>query len=249
MAERPDLSVVIFTRDDAPLLRRCLASLQAVSGVLLDVIVVDNASRDDTEDAAKAVRCLRLSEDSAFSVGNNRGLAMAKAPATLFLNPDTEVGEDALRLCLAALDDPSVGLVSPRLRWPDGSDQETGWALPTPRQLVAERVGGAARWTAPAGDLTDVGWLMGCFLLGRTMELRTLGGFDEAFWFHGTDLELCARVHDSGQRVVRVEGASILHVGHRGWDRRRRRATRRATAQWLRRDHGPLVGAAARVLA
>jgi len=248
VVDRPDLSVVIFSRDDAPLLRRCLASLATVSAVSLDVIVVDNASADGTPAVVADVRCIRLDEDSSFSRGNNLGLAAARAPRTLFLNPDTEVGEGALVACLRALDDPRVGLGSPRLRWPDGTDQETGWALPTPGQLLRERLG-TPRHIAPTGDLTDVGWLMGCFLMGRTADLRVLGGFDEAFWFHGTDLELCARVQQVGQRVVRVEGESILHVGHQGWDATRRRATRGATAQWLARDSGWAVGFAARVAA
>jgi GT2 family glycosyltransferase len=76
---------------------------------------------------------------------------------------------------------------------------------------------------------------MGCALIGRREELLAMGGFDEAFWFHGTDLELCARAGRRG-RVVRWEAGELVHVGHRQWDRARRQKSRRATAQWLLRD-------------
>ena len=114
---------------------------------------------------------------------------------------------------------------------------------------MAERLRLATRWVAPAGtELSEVGWLMGCFLLGPTAFLRSLGGFDEDFWFHGTDLEICARVHAAGRRVLRWEGELLVHVGHRDWPADRVRKSRAALAQFLRRDHGWSASTAVSVL-
>jgi len=243
----PALSVVIFTRDDADHLARCLDSLALrPPRASFEVFVVDNASADRTPEVVAhsplPVRSLRVEQETSFSAGNNLGLARARGEAVLFLNPDTLPGGPTIDRCLAVLRaDPGVGLVSPRLVYPDGGHQPTGWHLPDPKQLLAERLGDVDREVAAYDSgLTRVGWLMGCFLMGRRSMLERLGGFDEAFWFAGTDLELCSRVRAAGAAVVRVEDAELVHVGHRTWDAERRRGSHEALVRWLRRDHGPL---------
>ena len=256
----PLLSIVIFTRDDGPHLRACLACLaESPPAASFEVIVVDNASRDDTAAVVEessdrlTLRSVVLEVDSSFSAGNNLGLQRAEGEVVLFLNPDTLPVGEAVDRCLAVVrGDAGVGVVSPRLTFPDGAPQPTGWSLPTPRQLLREHVARDAREVAAgASPTTEVGWLMGCFLMGNRAFLAALGGFDEAFWFHGTDLELCARVGNAGRTVVRVEDCSLVHVGHRAWGAERRAASHEALVRWLRRDHGPvsaeLVSAAARL--
>jgi len=249
------LSIVIFTRDDADHLGRCLSSLATdPPAVSFETIVIDNASNDDTAEvtgaAAVGARHVHLAEETSFSVGNNIGLREARGEWVLFLNPDTLPTGDVLDRCVAALEDGGWGLVSPRLRYPDGSHQPTGWHLPSPSQLVRERLAGVSR-EVPMQDagVTEVGWLMGCFLMGRRSTLTERGGFDEAFWFHGTDLEICAGFAGGPLKVGRVEEATMVHVGHRGWDAERRGKSQAALVQWLRRDHGAtsaeVVGAAA----
>lgn len=245
----PLLSIVVFTRDDAEHVGRCLDTLRrAPPEATFEVLVVDNASSDDTEEVVEeAARelplvSLRQRTETSFSLGNNLGLARAQGEAVLFLNPDTLPEGPVLDRCLAVLrSDPTLGLVSPRLRHTDGGHQPTGWHLPAPSQLLAEHLGGADREVAadPSG-LTRVGWLMGCFLMGRRALLEQLGGFDEDFWFAGTDLELCSRVVDTGAHVVRIEDVEMVHVGHRQWRARRREDSHQALVRWLRRDHGPV---------
>jgi len=237
------ISIVVFTRDDAEWLERCLGSLTAEPPAEdYEVIVFDNCSRDDSAERVRAWRgaggerasLIQAQRDTSFSEGNNLGLRAAAGDLVLFLNPDTEPRGHILDACAATLrSQGDVGLVGPCLRFPSGAGQANGWALPTVGQLVAEKLGRAARHARPTGEQTDVGWLMGCFLMGRRADLSAIGGFDERFWFHGTDLELCARVGDEGWRVTRLEGVELVHRGHADWSLARRRASWRATAQWL----------------
>ena len=238
------ISIVIFTRDDAEWLGRCLGALRDdPPGEAVELIVFDNASTDATADVVRAWRgaggerasLLRAERDTAFSEGNNLGLRAARGDLVLFLNPDTEPRAEVVDRCAAVLRSAGdVGLVGPRLVFPDGTEQGNGWALPSPPQLLRERLGWATRHVPATGELTDVGWLMGCFLMGRTSDLVSLGGFDERYWFHGTDLEICARVQKNGWRVARSESVQMVHRGHREWTAARRAASRRATWQWLR---------------
>ena len=244
----PLLSIVIFTRDDADHLLRCLDTLRdAPPSAPFEILVVDNASSDPTPAVVAGaadlpLTSLRLETETSFSVGNNLGLARARGEVVLFLNPDTLPEGPLLDRCLTVLrSDPRLGLVSPRLQYPDGTHQPTGWHLPTPKQLLAEHLGGAGREVdADPSGLTRVGWLMGCFVMGRRATLRELGGFDEDFWFFGTDLELCSRVVASGARVIRIEDVELIHTGHQDWDPDRREASHGALVRWLRREHGPL---------
>ncbi len=247
-AEPVGLSIVIFTRNDVSHLRACLHALATSPPARpCEILVFDNASEDDTASflatAPVAVSVLGTPKETSFSAGNNQGLAAASHPLVLFLNPDTEPSgpllDDACESLLAA---PEAALLGPRLRYPDGSAQSNGWALPTPGTLVAERLGRPRELPQGPGPLTDVGWLMGCFLLGRREELLASGGFDERFWFHGTDLEICARARARGRRVVRLERQTLLHVGHPDWDPARRARSREATALWLDRDVGRWAG-------
>jgi len=254
------LSVVIFTRDDSGHLGRCLASLcEDPPESLHEVIVVDNASRDDSLQVVESfaaklpVQVIALEAESSFSAGNNRGMERATGECILFLNPDTLPTAAVLGRCLEVLgESPSAGLVGPLLVYPGGEHQGNGWFLPDPLQLLSEHLRLARREVPRSPDgVSEVGWLMGCFLMGRREQLLDLGGFDEDFWFHGTDLELCARVAANGYRVLRIEDLRMVHVGHRAWDARRRRAAHEALVRYTRREHGALaargVGSLARL--
>ncbi len=252
------LSIVIFTRDDAEHLRACLAALQASPpSQPFDVVVFDNASQDHTADVLAdfaprlPLQVIARGGDTSFSQGNNQGWRATDAPFLLFLNPDTVPNGPALDACLELLQARSdVGAVSPRLVYPDGEHQPTGWSLPTLGQLAAEALLRRPREVPPdPSGATSVGWLMGCFVMVPRPLLEELDGWDRAFWFHGTDLELCARIRARDRAVVRLEAHSIVHVGHRGWDRERRRAVQGAQKLWLLRDHGHLASAAYGLLA
>lgn len=244
------LSVVIFSRDDAEHLARCLATLRDdPPESLIEVIVVDNASVDQSAQVLAGfteslpLQIVTLSEDTSFSRGNNLGLAQAGGEYILFLNPDTVPTAEVIGRCRALLEsEKNVGLVGPSLIHPGDVPQENGWQLPHPARLIREHLRASSRVVPESGNsYTEVGWLMGCFLLGRRALLLELEGFDEEFWFHGTDLELCARVAATGKMVVRVEDVSLLHVGHQHWDFRRRSASHRALVQYTRREHGSIA--------
>lgn len=239
------ISVLIFTRDDAEWLERCLGSLAGDSPEALDVVVFDNMSRDESGAVVRAwrgargevARLITASVDTSFSEGNNALIAAAEGDVCVILNPDTEPAPAMLHAAAERLrTSVDVAMVGPSLVFPDGAPQGNGWRLPTPGQLLAERLTGREREVPPSGTgATDVGWLMGCCLVAHTVELRAVGGFDLAYWFHGTDLELCGRMGRRG-RILRLDDEVLIHRGHREWTPARVSAARRATARWLLRS-------------
>lgn len=258
----PRLSIIVFTRNSREHLLACLASYDAFHDDEHEIIVVDNASGDGTAKEISRrhprVRCLRFDEETSFSVGNNRGLAQASGDLVLFLNPDTEFLSADIESLLSEMEaKPEIGVLGCRLRNPDGSPQASCFSDPRLTRMVLDS---ARRWGAervlPGGfspplprpgrqpgspDVAcSVEWLLGAFLVVRREVAVSLGGFDEDFWFHGTDLELCWRARRAGLTVRYDPRYEIMHHGHPRWSRQRREAVRRAVQLFFDKHRGKL---------
>ena len=132
------LSVVVPSRDTRDLTLACLASLAAPVGAgaeTIEVILVDDASGDDTAAAVAArhpeVRVLRNDTAVGFTASANRGLAAARADLLLLLNSDTEIEAGGLAALLAAFAArPGLGVAGAHLLYPDGRAQWSGGREP-----------------------------------------------------------------------------------------------------------------------
>ncbi|TXM97051.1 glycosyltransferase family 2 protein [Methylobacterium sp. WL64] len=227
MTQRPILDVVIVNWNGGALLGACLASLAAVQeAAAVQVIVVDNASRDGSADDLPALprplRLIRNAENRGFGRACDQGAAAGEAPAILFLNPDTQVAPDALRVALDALSaDPRTGIVGARLVDPDGRTARSCARAPTGlgllgRALALDRLGLVRPHFLVEWDHADdraVGQVMGAFLMIRRDLFAALGGFDPRFFVYWEDADLCTRARAAGFAVRHVAGAVAHHVG------------------------------------
>jgi N-acetylglucosaminyl-diphospho-decaprenol L-rhamnosyltransferase len=227
----PILSVIIVaykSRDELP---ACLGSLPAT---LLDrpveVCVVNNSPGDGVADwiahSHPAVRCIEPGTNLGFGRANNAGYRATTGECVLFLNPDTISHDAALEHCVRrALDEPTLGLISPRLVQADGSlDLACRRGIPTLWDGFCRASGLAAAFphTAfftgynlthrPASGTYVVGAINGAFMLGRRAVLDEVGQFDENFFMYGDDLDLCIRVARAGYQVVYDGRHEITHL-------------------------------------
>jgi N-acetylglucosaminyl-diphospho-decaprenol L-rhamnosyltransferase len=247
-----DLAIVVVTWQSAGDVAALLASLAAARTAGAELVVVDNASTDDT-----AAELRRLAPDAlvianavnrGFAVGANQGLAVTTRPFVLFLNPDTVVEPDALMQALGYLDRmPSVGVVGCRTLNADGTSQPTVDRFHSVRGLMAETLAGGrglVRGVVPtASGLVD--WVYGSFLLGRRTALAAVGGFDEAYEMYGEDLDLCHRLRAAGWRTAYCATAVVVHCGNRSGAQRygadRDLAVLQGTLRFFRRRRGRLA--------
>jgi GT2 family glycosyltransferase len=208
------LSVVVVSWNGAAYLGACL---DAARGHDREIVVVDNASSDDTVGLLRErhpdVQLLVNDANVGFARAANRGLGVARGRHVLFLNPDAIVTDDAVAAARALLDArPEVGLVGVAQRAADGR------VIPTVEpffSLAALRQPSHRRVSAPAGqNPVEIDWCHGAFLLGRRDELRALGGYDERYFLYAEDMDLCFRVHETGKSVVYLPQVSILHEGN-----------------------------------
>lgn len=227
-------SVVVVAADSGPLLRTSIGSALA-SPAPVEVILVDNASTDGEVERAAAVhreddrlRLLRNRTNLGFGPACNRGAAMARGDVLLFLNPDCELEPDSLTGVRAVLDsDERIGLLGVTVCGKDGSPARGNQRRdPTLRRALMSLSGLArfeSRWPALAGIETPavssassgveaVDAVSGaCMAMPRSIFER-IGGFDEAYFLHAEDLDLCRRVRDGGWRVAIAHELRVVHA-------------------------------------
>ena len=225
-----ELSIVIVNWNAGDLLRRCLESVRRhPPAIPYEVIVIDNASSDDSLASAKNLAdCVMAnSENAGFARANNQAFARSHAPFLFLLNPDAEVTPGAIDTLLATLHaDPRNGACGPRLIHADGRLQPSVWHLPPRawRTLVA----GLGLWRliprSRRGDLLlgdhwthderrSVPMIFGAAVLVRRETIDQVGAFDERFPLYSEDEEWCLRMTRGGWRIVFEPRATIVHHG------------------------------------
>lgn len=235
----PELSIVIVTWNAAAFIGACLDALEtATASIPHEIIVVDNASTDDTptlllqlgfqEGTTDApLRLVRNATNEGFARANNRGLALARAPFVLFLNPDTEPRPDSIRILLDYLRaHPDVVAVGPKLVRPDGTIQ--GGAAghdPSLRTLFnyafalyhlsPTRFPGL--WLARRQYRTDtpihVDWVSGAALMTRREAAQRVGGWPEDRFLYIEDIAFCRRLREEGKIVCLPQAEIVHHIG------------------------------------
>ena len=229
-----ELSIVIVNWNGGELFRRCIESIERYRpAVPCEVIVVDNASSDDSVAWARAraasspvpLTIIENRENVGFARANNRAFMASRSPLLFLLNADAEVTEGAIDRLMATLrEHPDVAAVAPRLLNTDGSLQPSVWPNPlTPLHILAAALGIwrllprairgpfllADHWTYDS--LRRVPMASGAALLVRREVIDRIGGFDERFEMYGEDNEWCLRMRRAGWRVLFDPGASVVH--------------------------------------
>jgi hypothetical protein len=235
-----DLSVIIVCTNEYHFLRTCLPSLFAsAQGLELEVIVVDNASSDGTQEMLQrefpTVRVLRNAENLGFAAANNRGLAIASGELLMLLNPDTEVqGKAVYDFVRFVKANPEVGIAGCRLVLPDGSTQQSVRSFPSVWNVFCEisflyRVFPKSklfgRYYMSYFDYEsslNVDWVCGACIVFRRAVYETVGALDEQFFMYTEEMDYCFRAHKSGYQTWYFPGASIKHFwgGYNAFTRR-----------------------------
>ncbi len=209
-----------------------------VAGVLAEPLVdefilIDNGStaqEEAVQDAAaadKRVKLLRGHGNVGFARGCNMGAAVARGRVVVVLNPDAFLQPGCIRALVEAVDgEPAPRLVGARILNPDGSEQRgarRGEVTPVTTLLSLTRLARAARalerfeihheHDPEPGSLLPVATISGaCFALTHE-DYEALGGFDEGYFLHVEDVDLCWRMRQSGGRVLFAPAARVVHLG------------------------------------
>ena len=212
----PAVSVLLVLHNRAELTLGCLESLVAQDGVRFEVVIVDNASTDDTGvllDRLRGVETIRSPENLGFLHACNLAARAARGDSLLFLNNDTVVHPGSVAAALDTLArDPSIGAVGGRLVFPDGRLQEAGSIIWNDGSCLGYGRGDSP-WLAPYAFERDVDFCSAAFLLTPRSRFTALGGFDPRYEpAYYEDADYCVRLWKAGARVVYDPRAVVTHV-------------------------------------
>jgi GT2 family glycosyltransferase len=211
------VACVIVTYNAAQWLQRCLESVLA-SSIPVEIIVVDNASSDETMQIAASfgapVTLLAQSANLGFGRANNLGISYAlqhTVDYVFLLNQDTHVDPEALGTLVSAMrSDSQYGILSP-MHWNrDGTAIDKNFLNYikdySDRSHYADRHFGRHEKTIYKIDYVNAA----AWLLSKECLLK-VGGFDPLFFMYGEDDDLCQRALRHGFKIGFVPDANIYH--------------------------------------
>lgn len=221
-------SVIILNWNGANMLRQFLPFLLPTAPDA-EVVVADNGSTDDSEDAVRevaAVRWLPLGQNYGFAEGYNRAIASVDSEYVVLLNSDVQVSPHWLNTLLDYMDNhPTVAACQPKIRkWTPSLDTDT------PRFEHAGAAGGhidilgypfcrgrvidTVEEDYGQYDSTEICfWATGACMCIRTNIYKEVGGLDSDFFAHMEEIDLCWRLNARGYQVACVPAAVVYHVG------------------------------------
>ena len=230
--ELAEVSVVIVNYNAGELL---MDSVNSALSQARRVVVVDNASSDSSLEILASscsgeprLKIVRNSENLGFAAACNIGVQHCTGQSILFLNPDCVLAPNSLRRMLQTLDaDPHNGMVGGLLLNPDGVEQGGGRrAVPTPWRSFVRAFGLtrlAPRWPGLFNDFhlhkqplpespIQVEAISGALMLIRKEAFDEVGAWDEGYFLHCEDLDLCMRFRQKGWNILFDPKAPAVHV-------------------------------------
>ena len=225
------LSIVIICWNDWKVIENCLSSIfESTRRIEFEVIVSDNGSTDGSVERIRtqfpAVRMIENGSNLGFARGNNAGIREAIGDYVLILNPDTIVHPSSLDRWIEFADrHPEAGAFGCRTLYGDGRYQVSARPFPTVSRALVAALG--LRFLGHFGRLflsdqyvgwkgdgeREIDWQSGSCVLLRGSLLKQLGGFDEQFFYHYEEVDLCHRVWQAGYRIRFTPDVIITHLG------------------------------------
>ncbi len=235
-----DLSIIIVNWNSADYLENCLRSIyDTAAGLTFETIVVDNASFDGSERLVRekfpGVTYVQSLENIGFARANNLGYERSTGTTLLFLNPDTVILGDAIRVLWTGLHSlPEAGAVNSRALNTDGSLQpECIHNFPTIWSEICDldvrrffsSPNGAGRGetrTIGAFEVSEVPAVAGACLMIRRETFEKIGRWSTEYFMYSEDLDLCWKLRRAGYRIYQIQNASIVHHGGRSSEKQDR---------------------------
>ncbi len=225
------VSLIIVNYNARECIVECLSSaLNQVD----EVIVVDNASHDDSLSQLMAafpgdprIKVIRNRENLGFAAACNIGAGYSTGRYLFFLNPDCVLMPNSVKHLMQVLDDyPDAGMVGGLLLNSDGTEQAGGRrAIPTPWRSFVRAFGlsrFADRWPRLFFDFylhkqplpthpIEVEAISGACMLVRSTAMQEVGHWDEGYFMHCEDLDFSMTLRGRGWKIIFVPKARIVH--------------------------------------
>ncbi|HOZ30163.1 MAG TPA: glycosyltransferase family 2 protein [Bacteroidales bacterium] len=220
------IAVVILNWNGKSFLERFLNTLITnTDSELAEICIIDNNSKDDSVNYLKInypnLKLIILDKNYGFAGGYNIGLKEIQAEYFLLLNSDIEVPKDWLNPLYEIMkSDTSIGICGPKLLNYNNHElfEYAGasggfidkYAYPFCRGRIFVH---CEKDEGQYNDTTDCFWISGAAMMIRSDLFFKAGGFDEIFFAHQEEIDLCWRIQNLGYRVVIQPKSVVYHIG------------------------------------
>lgn len=224
------VTLSIVTYNSEQYIKTVLDSLfENIKGVDYHIYVVDNFSTDNTAQIVKSMvndKLTFINNDNnlGFGGGHNKALELCDSKYHAFVNPDVFIKDDVLSDMAKYLDDnPDIGILTPKVLFPDGQIQVLPQKNPRFIYLVARRIHlGFLKKHREEFEMFDKGldtkhdieFATGAFMFTRTDLVKKVGGFDERFFLYFEDADITRKINE----ISRAEYNPDFTVYHY-WER------------------------------
>ncbi len=202
------VSAILVNYNTGDVIGTAIDSVCRQTGVSFEILVVDNASPDQSAARLRALPYPQLTlientQNIGFGAANNLAARDAQGEYLLMINPDARFtsNHDLARLVEWMDQHPGCGLCGATILH---NGQQTGPKLDYPGHKKIQR-----SWDLPPGPA----WVAGAFMLARKTAFEDIGGFDEAFFLYSEEIDLGLRLRLAGNTVGFVEDVEIAHIG------------------------------------
>lgn len=206
------VSVIIVNYNSGNYALECIRSLLSQQDVRLEIIVVDNASKDDSitllqNQLPQDVTLIKSNENLGFGRANNLAVSKAHGDFVLLLNPDTYIADAHLirKLVDKLSNNPNVGLLAPAVQEPRKNKMVLPrYSYPSSSQL---------RYTKKLTHLPGkIAWVLGACMLIKRQVYDQIGGFDPDYFLYGEDVDICLRLRLAGFEIGYADDITITHI-------------------------------------
>ncbi len=190
-----------------------------------DIYVIDNASTDDSVNFIQShfpdVKIVQNASNSGFAGGYNEGLKKIDAEIYCLLNSDVEVTENWLKPILELFEkNLNIAAIQPKILAYNrknffefagaGGGLIDNLGYPYCRGRIFDDI---EEDKGQYDDETEIFWASGCCLFIRSEDFWAENGFDERFFAHQEEIDLCWRLKNSGKKIFYTGKSTVYHVG------------------------------------
>lgn len=257
------VSVIIVNYNTKQLLCECVDSIiKHTKGISYEMIVVDNASCDGSQEAVKTkypeIKLIENKTNTGFGEANNKGARVASGRYLFLFNSDAVLESDCISSLYAFLEkNNECGMAGPRVLLRDRSRQpKICGEMPTIPKIINDTFlfstlfpespfFRGVNMDRPVKKITSLGWISGVCMMIRADAFKEVDGFDESIFLYCEDMDLCIRIREKGWEIAHIDDYPIIHKCG-GSAKSDQDVIRNSTLQqknflnMLRKNHSPL---------
>lgn len=229
--KKGSISFIIIVFKDIKSLKKCIRSISKLSSLRHEIIIIQNNSSLNVNflNSQKNVTIIKNQKNRGVAFARNQGITAACGKYFVFIDDDAYFKNvKQLKNAINYLQkNEKVGLLAPKVFYPNGMIQESIRRFPTLQSLLW-RGTVLSTWFPQNGfyqsylyldrdrdTQLEVDWALGACLIGRADVIKQIGGFDNNFFLGYDDVEICRRLKRNNYKVVYYPKLEVIHVYQR----------------------------------